>query len=312
MALIVNGKKITDEQLWSEMENLKASAPVQPNCCEEDDEYMGYAKDNMVARTLLLEIAEEKNITVAGNRVDTAFESIVEEAGGKEHFYINYNTSEGNEDEFKKSPHDNLLMQDVIQNVLGAKQKPTGEELKAYYEEHIDRYMHPEKAKASHILKSLDHGADPVAAYNLLRDLRKQLKNGADFAALSDEHSDNPGDGGDLGIFSQGELVPEFESVAFSLDVGELSPVFVTPFGYHLVKLVEKFEREPIALDEIREQVIEHFIEETHNDRVRKYIETLKAKATIEELDEGWVTGDAEDGDEADVDVAEAREHQHE
>lgn len=286
MALTVNGKKITDEQLWDEMENLKSAAPTPPNCCEEDDEYMGFAKDNMIARTLLLDIAKERNLTVAANRVDTAFDGLVEEAGGIEHFYINYNTSDDGIDAFKTSLHDNLLMQDVLQAVLGAKTKPTGEELKAYYQEHLDRYMQPEQARASHILKSLDHGADPVVAYKLLRDLRQQLKDGADFAKLAEEHSDNPGDGGDLGFFSQGELVPEFEAVAFSIDINEISPIFVTPFGYHLLKVTERKPTEPIALDEIRDQVVEHFIEETHNQRVRDYVNELKADATIEEVEE--------------------------
>ncbi len=74
-------------------------------------------------------------------------------------------------------------------------------------------------------------------ALALIEDLQKQLSEGADFAELALAHSDCPSGqrGGDLGAFGRGQMVPEFESAAFDLDVGGTSPIVETAFGYHLI-----------------------------------------------------------------------------
>jgi len=68
--------------------------------------------------------------------------------------------------------------------------------------------------------------------------LRERLTDGEEFAALAKEHSDCPSgqDGGDLGSFSRGAMVPEFDAVAFTLDIGADSDVVTTAFGYHLLR----------------------------------------------------------------------------
>jgi parvulin-like peptidyl-prolyl isomerase len=75
------------------------------------------------------------------------------------------------------------------------------------------------------------------------QDIKKKLENGEDFAELAKKYSDDPGSknkGGDLGFFTKGRMVPEFESAAFSLKPGELSDPVKTDFGYHLIEVQEK------------------------------------------------------------------------
>lgn len=68
--------------------------------------------------------------------------------------------------------------------------------------------------------------------------LKAEIDGGAEFAAVAMEHSDCPSgeDGGDLGKFMPGQMVPEFEEAAFALDIGQMSGVVETPFGYHLIQ----------------------------------------------------------------------------
>ena len=71
----------------------------------------------------------------------------------------------------------------------------------------------------------------------------EQIKNGGDFVALATEHSQDPGSasqGGYLGFFGRGTMVPEFEEVAFGLEVGEVSELVQSPFGYHIIRVEEK------------------------------------------------------------------------
>ncbi|CAA7616040.1 peptidylprolyl isomerase [Magnetospirillum sp. UT-4] len=98
--------------------------------------------------------------------------------------------------------------------------------------------------RASHILLMYKGSMRSMAerskadAESAIQALRDELAKGADFAALAREYSDCPSgeDGGDLGYFGQGSMVPEFESAAFGLGTGEVSEVVETPFGFHLIQ----------------------------------------------------------------------------
>ena len=89
------------------------------------------------------------------------------------------------------------------------------------------------KAAARHIL---------VAEEQACEDLKTQIEGGADFAALAAEHSQCPSgkQGGDLGEFSPGQMVPEFDQVVFSADVGQVQGPVKTQFGYHLVEVTSR------------------------------------------------------------------------
>lgn len=98
--------------------------------------------------------------------------------------------------------------------------------------------------RASHILLMYKGSARSSAtrskaeAEQQIGELKAQLDGGAEFAALAREHSDCPSSakGGDLGQFGKGQMVPEFENAAFSMEVGQVSGVVETSFGYHLIQ----------------------------------------------------------------------------
>ena len=101
----------------------------------------------------------------------------------------------------------------------------------------------PDKIKASHILITVaeddesDFVLSPEEAEAKINGLKKELDDGADFAALAKEHSDCPSgsEGGDLGQFGPNDMVPSFGAAAFALEEGETSDVVKTDFGFHLI-----------------------------------------------------------------------------
>jgi len=97
-----------------------------------------------------------------------------------------------------------------------------------------------QQIRASHILIATE-GRDKDAALTEIKAIQEDIAGGADFAAIAGEKSDCPsgGRGGDLGNFGKGMMVPEFEDAAFALEVGALSDVVETDFGYHLILRTE-------------------------------------------------------------------------
>lgn len=114
-------------------------------------------------------------------------------------------------------------------------------EVRRYYDENRDRFKRTEGArlKVAYVPLTITE-ADRQAAVQRARELKAEIAGGADFAELARLHSgdeSNKEQGGDLGTFTRGQMVPAFDSVAFSLPVGQVSDPVITQFGVHLVKV---------------------------------------------------------------------------
>lgn len=140
---------------------------------------------------------------------------------------------------------------------------PSDEAVKAYYEKWGDeRFGEEEQVSAHHILVKTSPTATPeekAAAKKKADDLTKQLRDGADFATLAKESSDDPGSaekGGDLGSFPRGRMVPAFDEAAFSQEVGKIGDPVETNFGYHVIRVDEKRPAGVKKLDDVREQIV--------------------------------------------------------
>ncbi|MBS3741571.1 MAG: peptidylprolyl isomerase [Candidatus Cloacimonetes bacterium] len=119
----------------------------------------------------------------------------------------------------------------------------TEQEIQNYYNEFKDNYWLPAQRKLKFVKIPLEPSAeDEKYAENQINDIFEELQEGADFAELAREHSEGPSKekGGDLGWFSKGRMVKEFEEVAFSLEPGDISEPVRTQFGWHIIQVVDK------------------------------------------------------------------------
>lgn len=130
--------------------------------------------------------------------------------------------------------------------------------LKEYYEANKAQYSRPEQVKARHILLTTKDKDDATVKAQA-EDLVKQLRAGADFAALATQYSEDPGSkekGGDLGFFGRGSMVPEFEQVAFSATPNTISDPVKTQFGYHIIQVTAKQPAYEIDFNLIKSQIM--------------------------------------------------------
>ncbi len=135
---------------------------------------------------------------------------------------------------------------------------PSDNEIQDYYDFNLSQYSTPGQVRASHILLRTE-GLEEDVVEARAQELATAARDGADFAELAREHSDDEGTaelGGDLGLFGRGRMVPEFEGVAFSLDVDAISDPVKSPFGFHVIKVTEKQEETVQPLDEVRASIV--------------------------------------------------------
>jgi peptidyl-prolyl cis-trans isomerase D len=143
-----------------------------------------------------------------------------------------------------------------------ASAKLSDADLEKYYQRHIDRFEVPEQVRAAHLLVRVPQGANEAVKAEkkaLIEKLRERAMKGEDFAVLARAHSEDPGSGaqgGDLGFFARGTMVPSFENAAFSLNVGAISEVVTTDFGYHLIRLNARQDAQIKPLAAVREEVL--------------------------------------------------------
>ena len=148
-------------------------------------------------------------------------------------------------------------------------ESPSNDELKNLYDDNAELYTNPERRRAQHIL---------VESEELAKDLLNQIKQGADFAELAKANSEDTSsseEGGDLGFFERELMGAEFDEAAFAMNIGDVSEVVATDYGYfHIIKLTDIEPETMQSFDEVQEQL------------VSLYIRTAKEKLLFGSLEE--------------------------
>ena len=283
MPLIVNGEEVDQSVIDEEFSAIKAhyESLAQVSCCERDEEFMGYARENIVRRMLLAQESELEKLPVLKEEVDKALEKLQEEHGGEAAFRAHTGLTDETLPMLRQDLAMRIRLEKYIDSVCGQDPDPDEDALRAYYEKHIEDFQTTEEVRASHLFKSLRKSENKEELYNLMRDLRTKALAGEDFDDLAREHSDKEPEDVDLGWFSQGEHMDEFETIAFSLNEDEISPVFSTHWGFHLVKLTGRKPSQARDFQSIREVLRDLVIDEHRQSRIDERVKELQGKAEI-------------------------------
>src|SRR6185295_6911477 len=159
-------------------------------------------------------------------------------------------------------------------------------EMRDFYKQHLSVFMSPEEVRASHISKSPPRVEQRDEIFAQFRQIRKELLAGADFDEMAKKHSDRGQELIDLGFFSRGQLPEEFELVAFSMNIDEISPVFASGVGYHIVKVTGHKPSAAKPFEDVRAEVRALLQQQRRQEKTRELVAKLQATAKIEEVTE--------------------------
>ncbi|MFL0195644.1 peptidylprolyl isomerase [Clostridium sp. WILCCON 0269] len=167
-----------------------------------------------------------------------------------------------------------LLIQETISKIMESV-KVTDKEVEDYYTANKSMYKNPENVTAKHILIDSFEKADEIS---------KEIEEGLSFEDAAKKYSSCPSkaQGGNLGKFTRGQMVPEFETAAFQLEIGILSKPVKTQFGYHLIKVEDKEADAIKDFDEVKDAIKDGLLQERRTFKYSEFINDLKNKYPVE------------------------------
>ncbi|MCP4849896.1 MAG: hypothetical protein GY899_18310 [Verrucomicrobiaceae bacterium] len=288
MPLTINGEPVDDGLIDAEFSQIKAHFERQANisCCERDDEFLGYAKDNIIARVLLSQKAQEVIAPPGEDEVTARLDKLKEEYGSEEEFYFSIGISPGQEDQIRGDIANSVQIDSLVARIVGELPTPGEKELRKHYEKNINDFMTPEEVRSLHIFKSLNKSEDRETLFAQLREVRTAARNGEDFMDLVRVHSEKPEEEADLGWYKRGELMDEFELITFSMEINEISPVFATQWGMHLAKLTDRRPPEAIPFESVKDEITDQILAEDKDSKLNEYVAKLKEEAEIKDITE--------------------------
>ena len=284
----VNGETITGKELDDAVREIAGRAgPVPPD--ERDRVYRGVL-DNMIGYRLMVQEAKARKVAVPDAEVDAQVAQIRAQFGSDAQFQQALVAQKTTLEAVRSDTRDAMTAEKLVDDEIAAKIAVKPEAVTDFYQKNQDKFQQGPRVRASHILIGIPQNADAATkqqAKTKAETLLKDLRAGKDFAATAKENSQDPGsapNGGDLGYFEQGQMVPPFEQAAFALKAGEMSEVVETQFGYHIIKVADKQDSRVVPLDEAKQQIEQYLSQQNRHAQTELFVNALKAKAKIEIL----------------------------
>ncbi len=283
------GGEVTEGELqeFAEQSGLGQLEPGSPEYETAIQQVMPQLVGIEIAKTY----AQEQGITVSDEEVNKEIEEIKKQVGeqarasgqdlsDQEAFEQALQQNQISEDELRQDVRENLPVQQVQERVTG-NAEPSDEEIRKFYDENkAAQFTQPAQRCVRHILFNKDQ-------QQKAEDVKAQLQDGGDFAALAKENSQDPGsaeNGGDLGCLGKGETVPPFEEAAFAADQGEIVGPVETEFGYHVIEVTEIREEQTQPLDEVEPQITDQLAATQQEEEFTKWIEEQKEQRNVKYL----------------------------
>ncbi len=300
IAVTVDGIDITEEQvqklLQPQLERMAQQNQKIPPALKQtiEKQIRQQALERLIVMLLLDKKIKEANIVITDEELNQQIQKIASTQQtpiSVEQLKTIVENQGYTFDQWKNEVRKQLAQLQLFKSQSPENINITEEDAKKYYDENPKEFVTQEKLRASHILikpKTADANAQPTpeekaTAKTKAEDLLKQIKNGADFAELAKANSDcsSSAMGGDLNFFGKGQMVAPFEKAAFAMEVGNVSDIVETRFGYHIIKLTDRRPASTTSFEQAKAGIIQKLIQRKRAGMINKYIDSIKAEANI-------------------------------
>jgi len=285
----VNGESVTRTELEDYVRNLEGQAGSPIPADQRDRIYRGVI-DQLVGYKLLVQEAKARKVVVADADVDARIAEVKKQFPSEDLFMQTLIDRKMTVDQIKADARRDMSIARLIEAEIAPRVAVKPGQVEEFYKSNPDKFLQPERVRASHILIATAENADAATkaqAKAKAQQVLKDVKAGKDFATLARQHSQDPGsavNGGDLGFFPQGQMVGPFNDAAFSLKPGATSDLVETQFGYHIIRVAEKQPARTVPLEEVRPRIEEFLQHQNRESETESFVKALRAKSKVEIL----------------------------
>ena len=282
---IVNGVEISGDAVQFELDRLvrfymghgMTMDEVKKNLPKLEEKAMEQA----IGAKLLLDRSEQLDVPVTAADIDAEVQKVVMQVGGEENFKKALEAQGVTEVQFRKELEKGAKVNKLVEQACAGVPDPTEDEVAAFFEAHKAEFVTPPQVLCQHILVK----GTSSEAFEKIRAIRERIvKDGADFAEEAKKNSDCPSgqEGGSLGWFGRGMMVPEFDKAAFEMKKGEVSDIVTTQFGYHIIYKADEKGGGAQTLVDVHDQVKDLLRHEARGRAMDNFVAELRANAKIE------------------------------
>lgn len=285
---IVNGQNVTEEAVRFELDRLVRFYMSHGMTMEEIKKNLPKleerALEQAIGAKLLLDRAMQLELPVTEKDIDDEIAKVVAQVGGEENYKKALQAQNITEENFRKELEKGARVNMLVAQACAHIDDPSEEDVAAFYEAHKAEYVTAPQVLCQHILVK---GSDD-AALDKIRAIRERIVNDkADFAEEAKKHSDCPSgaEGGSLGWFGPGMMVPEFDKAAFEMKKGEISEVVTTQFGFHIIYKADEKGGGQQTLVDVHDQIKDLLRHESRGKAMDAFVADLRSGANIEYKD---------------------------
>jgi peptidyl-prolyl cis-trans isomerase C len=285
----VNGEDVKKGEIELAVKTLedRARTAVPP---EQRDTVYRQVLDRIIGFHLLVQEAKARKVVAPPWEVDAQVDQIKKQFPNEDAFKQMLQARSVTLDQLRSDTAQTIAVNLMLKHELEPVVKVTEADTRTFFDQNKARFRQDDAVHASHILIRVPEQADVTArakAKTQAGDILAQLKKGAAFADLAKKYSQDPGsapNGGDLGFFSKGQMVPAFEQAAFGLKPGQTSGVVESPFGYHIIRVSEVKAGRDLGYDEVKAQIEEYLKQQAREKKSEEFVDRLRAKGKVEIL----------------------------
>ena len=248
------------------------------------------ALDQAIGARLLLERSQQLDVPVSAADINAEVAKVVEQVGGEENFKKALAAQNITEEAFRSELEKGARVNKLVEQACTGVEEPTEQEVTDFYEAHKSEYVTEPKVLCQHILVKVEDNSssdEKSAAVEKILAIKERIAAGGNFAEEAEKNSDCPSgrEGGSLGWFGPGMMVPEFDKVAFEMKKGEVSGVVTTQFGYHIIYKADEQPGGQQTLVDVHDQIKDLLRHGARGKAVDAFVAELREKAEIEFLE---------------------------
>jgi len=278
----VSKHKITQAEFENEVERLKKAMVPEDYVMQEEEKAKFEAQilNNMILKFVYTQKLDALDIQVEEGVIDEQFSQLISQYGSEEAMIADVEAKGFTMDELREEFTYQYRMQELSKYAVESDTEVSDKEIETYYNDNKESvFAQPGTVTARHILVTTDNKSEEEALTKI-KDIKEKISGGMDFSQAAVEYSEGPSgpNGGQLGSFQKGQMVGEFEVVAFSIPVNTVSEPVLTQFGYHLILVDNRTDKSFAPFEETKSYIKNRL-------KVDKFFQEIEDSAKIKKPD---------------------------